>query len=188
MALLQIEGVQIAVTTKRMQALDQAPFRHLGVEPKEKKILALKSTVHFRGDFQAIAEDVLIVIAPGGASRRFFQVSVQATSQGFASNAARSRVASVVRLTRLLVCRRTLITRHFFPMSVALFISKGERLLLRIVLKNSKIGQRKKSRKSRSQGISAAASLVSAAAGAVIDFRRNDMVPHVVARKAHQLL
>jgi hypothetical protein len=33
------------------------------------------------------------------------------------------------------------------------------------VLKNSKIGQRKKSRKSRSQGISAAASLVSATAG-----------------------
>jgi microcystin degradation protein MlrC len=66
MALLQVGGVKIAVTTKRMQALDQAPFRHLGVEPKEQKILALKSTVHFRGDFQAIAEDVLVVIAPGG--------------------------------------------------------------------------------------------------------------------------
>jgi microcystin degradation protein MlrC len=66
MALLQISGVKIAVTTKRMQALDQAPFRHLGVEPKEQKILALKSTVHFRADFQAIAEDVLVAIAPGG--------------------------------------------------------------------------------------------------------------------------
>jgi microcystin degradation protein MlrC len=65
-ALLQIGGVNVAVTTKRMQALDQAPFRHLGVEPKEQKILALKSTVHFRGDFQAIAEDILITIAPGG--------------------------------------------------------------------------------------------------------------------------
>jgi len=66
MALLQIKGVQIAVTTKRMQAHDQAPFRHLGVEPKEQRILALKSTVHFRGDFQAIAEDILVAIAPGG--------------------------------------------------------------------------------------------------------------------------
>jgi microcystin degradation protein MlrC len=65
-ALLQIGGLKIAVTTKRMQALDQAPFRHLGIEPKEQKILALKSTVHFRGDFQPIAEDVLVVIAPGG--------------------------------------------------------------------------------------------------------------------------
>jgi microcystin degradation protein MlrC len=65
MALLRIGGVRIAVTSKRMQALDQAPFRHLGVEPKEQKILALKSTVHFRGDFQPIAEEVLVVIAPG---------------------------------------------------------------------------------------------------------------------------
>jgi microcystin degradation protein MlrC len=64
-ALLQVGGVKVAVTTKRMQALDQAPFRHLGVEPKEQKILALKSTVHFRGDFQALAEDILIAIAPG---------------------------------------------------------------------------------------------------------------------------
>ena len=46
--------------------LDQAPFRHLGVEPKEQKILALKSTVHFRGDFQPLAEEILVTIAPGG--------------------------------------------------------------------------------------------------------------------------
>lgn len=65
MALLQIGGVGVAVTTKRMQALDQAPFRHLGIEPAEQKILALKSTVHFRGDFQPIAEEVLVVEAPG---------------------------------------------------------------------------------------------------------------------------
>ena len=66
MALLAIDDVKIAVTTKRMQAHDQAPFRHLGIEPKDEKILALKSTVHFRADFQPIAEDVLVAIAPGG--------------------------------------------------------------------------------------------------------------------------
>ena len=49
-----------------MQAHDQAPFRHLGVEPKDQKILALKSTVHFKADFQPIAEDVLVAVAPGG--------------------------------------------------------------------------------------------------------------------------
>jgi microcystin degradation protein MlrC len=65
-ALLQIGGVKVAVTTKRMQAHDQAPFRHLGVEPSEEKILVLKSTVHFRGDFQPLAEDILVAIAPGG--------------------------------------------------------------------------------------------------------------------------
>jgi microcystin degradation protein MlrC len=65
MALLQIGGVKVAVTTKRMQAHDQAPFRHLGVEPRVQKILALKSTVHFRGDFEPLAEAILIAIAPG---------------------------------------------------------------------------------------------------------------------------
>ena len=69
MALLRIggpDGVGIAVTTKRMQAHDQSPFRHLGIEPSEQKILALKSTVHFRADFQPIAETVLVALAPGG--------------------------------------------------------------------------------------------------------------------------
>jgi microcystin degradation protein MlrC len=66
MALLRIGGTAIAVTSKRMQALDQAPFRHLGVEPKEQKILVLKSTCHFRAEFEPIAEKVIVVIAPGG--------------------------------------------------------------------------------------------------------------------------
>jgi microcystin degradation protein MlrC len=30
-----------------MQALDQALFTHIGVEPSEQKVLALKSSVHF---------------------------------------------------------------------------------------------------------------------------------------------
>jgi microcystin degradation protein MlrC len=67
MALLKILGteVRIALTTLKQQAADQAMFRHLGVEPARQRVLALKSTVHFRADFQAIAEDILIVAAPG---------------------------------------------------------------------------------------------------------------------------
>jgi microcystin degradation protein MlrC len=65
MALLAVGGVRVAVTSKRMQAYDQAPFRHLGVEPKEQKILALKSTCHYRAEFEPIAEAVIVVLAPG---------------------------------------------------------------------------------------------------------------------------
>ncbi len=65
MALLTVGGVSVAVTSKRMQALDQAPFRHLGIEPKAQKILALKSTCHYRAEFQPIAEEVIVVLAPG---------------------------------------------------------------------------------------------------------------------------
>ena len=32
---------------------------------RTQKILALKSSVHFRADFQPIAEEILIVAAPG---------------------------------------------------------------------------------------------------------------------------
>jgi microcystin degradation protein MlrC len=66
MALLTIGGTSVAVTSKRMQAHDQAPFHHLGVEPKEQKILVLKSTCHFRAEFEPMAEKVIVVIAPGG--------------------------------------------------------------------------------------------------------------------------
>lgn len=59
------EGVRVIVTSRKMQALDQALFRHVGVEPAEQKILALKSSVHFRADFQPLAEAVIVATAPG---------------------------------------------------------------------------------------------------------------------------
>jgi microcystin degradation protein MlrC len=65
MALLQCEGVGIVVTSRRMQAYDPAPFLHLGVDPAAQRILVLKSTCHFRADFEPIASAVLTVLAPG---------------------------------------------------------------------------------------------------------------------------
>jgi microcystin degradation protein MlrC len=65
MALLRLGGVRVAVASRKQQAADQAMFRHLGVEPAEAKILVLKSSVHFRADFEAMAGEILIVEAPG---------------------------------------------------------------------------------------------------------------------------
>ncbi|RMD62023.1 MAG: microcystin degradation protein MlrC, partial [Alphaproteobacteria bacterium] len=65
MALLAIGGVRVVVASRKLQAADQAIFRHLGIEPARQKILALKSSVHFRADFAPIAEEILIVKAPG---------------------------------------------------------------------------------------------------------------------------
>jgi microcystin degradation protein MlrC len=64
-ALIAIGPVQVIVVSRKMQAHDQALFRHIGVEPAEQKILALKSSVHFRADFQPIAQEVIVVAAPG---------------------------------------------------------------------------------------------------------------------------
>jgi microcystin degradation protein MlrC len=65
MALLSTGGVRVIVASRKQQAADQAMFRHLGIVPAEQKILVLKSSVHFRADFQAIAEEILVVAAPG---------------------------------------------------------------------------------------------------------------------------
>ena len=69
MALLAVDDpqcdVRLVVGSERFQCLDQAIFRHLGVEPGEQKILAVKSTIHFRADFDPIASETLLVDAPG---------------------------------------------------------------------------------------------------------------------------
>jgi microcystin degradation protein MlrC len=65
MALLRIGGTRVIVASKKLQALDQSIFRHMGLEPAEQRILVLKSSVHFRADFQPIAEEVLVAVAPG---------------------------------------------------------------------------------------------------------------------------
>jgi microcystin degradation protein MlrC len=64
-ALIDIDGVRVVVVSRKMQALDQAIIRHLGVEPATCAILALKSSVHFRADFAPIAEQVIVAIASG---------------------------------------------------------------------------------------------------------------------------
>ena len=64
-ALLRTGGVRVVVTSGRAQVLDQEMFRHLGLDPARQRILAIKSSVHFRAAFQDMAEQVLVVVAPG---------------------------------------------------------------------------------------------------------------------------
>ena len=52
LALLRVNDgdcdVRVIVGSERMQCLDLAVFNHMGVDPEQQKILAIKSTVHFR--------------------------------------------------------------------------------------------------------------------------------------------
>jgi microcystin degradation protein MlrC len=65
-ALIEVApGVRVIVVSRKMQALDQSLLRHAGVEPATCKILVLKSSVHFRADFQPLAEAVIVATAPG---------------------------------------------------------------------------------------------------------------------------
>ena len=60
-------GVRVVLASRKCQAADQEMFRHVGVEPRRNRIVALKSSVHFRADFEPIAKEVLVVKAPGPA-------------------------------------------------------------------------------------------------------------------------
>jgi microcystin degradation protein MlrC len=58
-------GVRVLISSRKMQALDQEILRHVGIEPKDCPILALKSSVHFRADFGPIASSIIVAAAPG---------------------------------------------------------------------------------------------------------------------------
>jgi microcystin degradation protein MlrC len=64
-AALRIDGVRVVVSSHKAQLADQAMFRYVGIEPTEQAILVNKSSVHFRADFEPIAEKLLICAAPG---------------------------------------------------------------------------------------------------------------------------
>ena len=64
-ACLRIGDVRVVVASYRSQLADQAMYRYVGIEPTEQAILVNKSSVHFRADFEPIAETLLICAAPG---------------------------------------------------------------------------------------------------------------------------
>src|SRR6266581_1550185 len=64
-ACLRIGGVRVVVGSRKAQLADQAMFRYVGIEPTEQAILVNKSSVHFRADFEPIAEKLIICAAPG---------------------------------------------------------------------------------------------------------------------------
>jgi microcystin degradation protein MlrC len=64
-ACLRIDGVRIVVSTIKMQLFERNFFRVAGIEPEAMKMLVVKSSVHFRADFQPAAHAILVAKAPG---------------------------------------------------------------------------------------------------------------------------
>jgi microcystin degradation protein MlrC len=64
-ACLRIGDVKVVVGSYKAQLADQSMYRYVGIEPTKQKILVNKSSVHFRADFEPIAEKLLICAAPG---------------------------------------------------------------------------------------------------------------------------
>jgi len=64
-ACLRIGDVRVVVSSHKAQLADQSMYRYVGIEPTEQAILVNKSSVHFRADFEPIAEKLLICAASG---------------------------------------------------------------------------------------------------------------------------
>src|ERR1700733_7370472 len=64
-ACLRIGDVRVVVASHKAQLADQSMYRYVGIEPSEQSILVNKSSVHFRADFEPIAERLIICAAPG---------------------------------------------------------------------------------------------------------------------------
>jgi microcystin degradation protein MlrC len=64
-ACLRIGGVRVVVASRKAQLADQAMYRFVGIEPTAQRILVNKSSVHYRADFEPIAQALLIATAPG---------------------------------------------------------------------------------------------------------------------------
>lgn len=57
--------LRVVVTSLRCQCLDLACFTHIGLDPVKARLVAVKSTVHYRADFEPVASAIVNVAAPG---------------------------------------------------------------------------------------------------------------------------
>jgi len=64
-ACLEIEGIRVAVVSGKKQLLDRELLRMLGIHAEQMRVIVVKSSVHFRADFQPNASHVLVAKAAG---------------------------------------------------------------------------------------------------------------------------
>ena len=64
-ARVEVDGIQVLLSSAKMQMLDLDLMRFLGVEPAAMKLLVVKSSVHFRAAFAPLAAHILVAKAAG---------------------------------------------------------------------------------------------------------------------------
>jgi microcystin degradation protein MlrC len=72
-AVLEIGGIEVVVTSGRFQAYDRQYFKHAGIDPAAKSVVAVKSAQHFRAAFAPIARDIHVVDGGGGLTSANFK-------------------------------------------------------------------------------------------------------------------
>lgn len=59
------DGITVIITENRLQPLDAEIWRHLGVQPERLDLLVVKSTNHYRADYEPMASAVYPMNTPG---------------------------------------------------------------------------------------------------------------------------
>jgi microcystin degradation protein MlrC len=67
-AVLEVDEVKIILISLRWQTLDPEMIRVVGIDPSGERILAVKSTIHYRAAFEPLAHSIIEVDAPGLSS------------------------------------------------------------------------------------------------------------------------
>lgn len=58
-------GIELILVDNRIQPLDAEVWRHLGIQPERLDVLVVKSTNHYRADYEPMASEVIPVDSPG---------------------------------------------------------------------------------------------------------------------------
>ncbi|MGH7066847.1 MAG: M81 family metallopeptidase [Acetobacteraceae bacterium] len=73
-AAIRVGGIEVVLIENRTQALGLELFSNLGIEPRERRILVVKSTNHFMAAFGPIAHQVLYVDSDGPLDRDYRRI------------------------------------------------------------------------------------------------------------------
>ena len=73
-AAVRIGGVEVVLITKRTQALGLELFTNLGIDPRTRRIVVVKSTNHFMAAFGPIAKQVIYVDSDGPLARDYRKI------------------------------------------------------------------------------------------------------------------
>lgn len=67
-AVLDVDDVKIILISHRWQTLDPEMIRFVGIDPRDERIIVVKSSIHYRAAFEPLAHAIIEVDAPGLSS------------------------------------------------------------------------------------------------------------------------
>lgn len=71
---IDVNGIEVIVTERRTIPFDPEIFRRVGIDPTEKQILVIKSSIHYRAAYSPMAKEIIVVDSPGITAVNFKEV------------------------------------------------------------------------------------------------------------------